>query len=334
MNRSSHWFAVAAFSTIALVSITTEFGDVGFEGDITDQKRETKWAVSAISVALGLSGLAVFANLLLKDKFVDTPMEGGMALLTCGFWASVLPAIMDPSNELATEVFPDDVGGFIVDHILIRNNNLYFFSWGAFIMSFYVLFGYLKKGVELSGAQVFSWAGLAMTSFIVMVSSVRQYDEWNCDSDNNSPDDQCKRVKLGISIGLISGVIGGVWAFLGRWMKGKFADMLDTFLSWFLFVVWIFGIIYITFGGEKAPARFLGNLYFFTWASFSLSVFMAMKSLTACMGEKDEEEEEPTAAAQSAEPKAEMSEVEGKAMKEPAEADKDEAVPQDEEVAA
>jgi len=76
------------------------------------------------------------------------------------------------------------------------------------------------------------------------------------------------------------------------------------------------------------------SLYSFTWASFSLSVVMAMKSLTACMGEKDEEEEEPTAAAQSAEPKAEMSEVEGKAMKEPAEADKDEAVPQDEEVAA
>jgi len=92
MNRSSHWFAVAAFSTIALVSITTEFGDVGFEGDITDQKRETKWAVSAISVALSLSGLAVFANLLLKDKFVDTPMEGGMVrcLLCCSCAVNLL----------------------------------------------------------------------------------------------------------------------------------------------------------------------------------------------------------------------------------------------------
>ena len=40
--------------------------------------------------------------------------------------------------------------------------------------------------------------------------------------------------RQGQAIGLIGGVIGAVWAFLGRWMKGKFANMLDTFLSWLL----------------------------------------------------------------------------------------------------
>ena len=78
-NRNTHWWMVAAFSTIALVAITSEFGDEGGkEGNITDQTKETKWAVSAISIALALSGLTVLALLRLKDKFVDTPVEGGM----------------------------------------------------------------------------------------------------------------------------------------------------------------------------------------------------------------------------------------------------------------
>ena len=73
MGRQSHWFSVAAFSTIALVAITSTF-DV----DISDQTKQIKWAVSAVSISLTFSALAVFANILVKDKFVDTPVEGGL----------------------------------------------------------------------------------------------------------------------------------------------------------------------------------------------------------------------------------------------------------------
>lgn len=77
-DRNTHWFSVAAFSTIALVSIIDEFPS---GENIKDQEKETKWAVSAVSVALIFSALAVFANLLLKEKFVGTLMEG--ALVSC-----------------------------------------------------------------------------------------------------------------------------------------------------------------------------------------------------------------------------------------------------------
>ena len=73
MGRHAHWFGVAAFSTIALVSMTSLFVD-----SIKDEPKATKWAVSAVSIALSFSSLAVFANLLLKDKFVDTSIEGGL----------------------------------------------------------------------------------------------------------------------------------------------------------------------------------------------------------------------------------------------------------------
>jgi Mg2+/citrate symporter len=70
--RLGQWFAVAAFSTIALVAMTSNFDK------IKDQKKEVKWAVSAVSIALTFSALAVFAHVLLKAKFVGTAMEGGL----------------------------------------------------------------------------------------------------------------------------------------------------------------------------------------------------------------------------------------------------------------
>ena len=72
-TRLSQWFAVAAFSTIALVSMTSNFLN-----KIKDEDRPSKWAVSAVSLTLTFSALAMFANILLKEKFVNTPMEGGL----------------------------------------------------------------------------------------------------------------------------------------------------------------------------------------------------------------------------------------------------------------
>ena len=74
-SRITHWFSVAAFSTIALVSIINNFP----EGqDITDQEDYTKWVVSAMSIGLTFSALGVFANFLLKEKFEGQLLEGGL----------------------------------------------------------------------------------------------------------------------------------------------------------------------------------------------------------------------------------------------------------------
>jgi len=320
-DRNAHWMMVAAFSTIALVSITSSFVD---DEKLKDQEKETKWAVSAISVALVFSAIAVFANFLLKEKFVGTIMEGGLAILTCGFWASVLPAIMDGDNYLAMK---PDVFGITT----MENPNLYFFSWGAFIMSFFVLYGYLQRGAKLSGYQVVSWANLAMTSFVVMVSASRLFEDLNCDNTTSLTEDRCKRTKLAVSVGVISAIVSLVYAFLGRFMEkgGKFKKMLYVLVTWVVFVLWIFGIIYICFGGVKAAAPNLGNLYFFTWGSFALSVSMAMKSLKLLMGGEDTEEAEEEAPKDDDSPK-EAPQQEDTPVIEPNEPDK----VADEEVAA
>jgi len=119
----------------------------------------------------------------------------------------------------------------------------------------------------------------------------------NCDKDQiDELDDICKRTKLAVSVGLISGVVGLAWALLGRFMDkcGKLTKLVDLVVTWLIFVMWIFGIIYICFGGEKAAAPDIGNLYFFTWGSFALSVAMAMKSLKAMLGGEEDNEDGET----------------------------------------
>jgi hypothetical protein len=48
-----------------------------FDGDISDQTKEVKWSVSAVSIALTLSSLSLLATIFLKDKFCNS-METGM----------------------------------------------------------------------------------------------------------------------------------------------------------------------------------------------------------------------------------------------------------------
>jgi preprotein translocase subunit SecE len=81
--REMQWFAVAAFTAIALVSMTRNFAD-----NINNETHEVKWAVSAVCIALTLSILAVVANFFLKDKFVGTNMETGMVRESLQFFVS------------------------------------------------------------------------------------------------------------------------------------------------------------------------------------------------------------------------------------------------------
>ena len=73
-SRHSSWFAVAAFSTVSLVALTSAIPDGVDLGDLT---KEYKWSVSAASISVALAGLAWFAHMA-KDRFVGTVTEGGL----------------------------------------------------------------------------------------------------------------------------------------------------------------------------------------------------------------------------------------------------------------
>lgn len=71
-SRHVHWVTMAASATIALIALLKDFDK------LKDQEKQVKWAASGLSIALTMAGIAVFANMLLRDKFVGTLLEGGM----------------------------------------------------------------------------------------------------------------------------------------------------------------------------------------------------------------------------------------------------------------
>jgi hypothetical protein len=254
-SRIGLWFSLGAFSTIALVAITSNLDD-----DLGDEPKEVKWSASAISVALGLAGLAVFAHVA-RDRFIGTPVEGGLAVICLGILAAALPTIMKPSNRIAV----DRDGS-------IGNANLYFFSWGAFIQAVMVMAAYLRDvhGVERRNVKfhTLNWMGLCASSFVTMVAASRIFQDFNCD---NFDSDFCDRTQFAISLGAISGLFSAIWLPCGA----RLPAIVDGFLGICMLVLWVFGVAYITFGGNKAPAFDLGNLYFATWISFMLACRLA-----------------------------------------------------------
>lgn len=78
--RLVQWFAAAAFSTIALVALTSNL-----EGQLRDETSEVRWAVAAVSITVTCAALAVLASLLLQGaSFVGTALEGGLVRARAG----------------------------------------------------------------------------------------------------------------------------------------------------------------------------------------------------------------------------------------------------------
>ena len=72
-GRHVYWSMTAVCSTVALTAIVTSFDD-----NVSDEGQQQKWAVSAISIVMGVSWISVFANILMKSKFDNTMVEGLM----------------------------------------------------------------------------------------------------------------------------------------------------------------------------------------------------------------------------------------------------------------
>jgi hypothetical protein len=216
------------------------------------------------------------------------------SIFTVGFWTAGLPAIMNPDNNLAVDSYAGGVSNF----------NLYFFSWGAFLLSFMVFFDCVsipfieapmaddQHATERRCSRT-SWAGLMATSFVVMVASSRLYQDLDCDMDvptsNGSSiltdlDANCDRTKFAVALGTVSATTGLVWLVATIFLlKGPLGSKVDFGLVWLLLIFWTCGVVFLTFDQTKSPGRNLGNLYFFTWGSWALNVFMAMASLQNVM---------------------------------------------------
>lgn len=278
------WFLTAVFTTVALASLTSTISDIG------DEESETKWAVSGVSLLLIFSTCAVFAHLFLREKFAETHIEGVLTLLTFGFWAAVLPGIMDGDHHLANASF--EVAQE-VEFDGIVNPNLFFSSWIAFLLSFIMFFRFLKKHLgscddESKYCCDKAWSGLLVASFVAMIAASRHRDDLPCDDfDSGDLDARCKRTHLAIAVGVISTVVCLLWMWGSKMFDKDLGVRINFVLVWILIAMWTTTVRYTNFpldNSVKRPATSLGNLYFFTWGSFFMAVFMGTDGVRDLFG--------------------------------------------------
>jgi len=198
---------------------------------------------------------------------VGTKVEGALCVLLVIFWVALVAVVTDSRQGLAV----DNVGA-------VDNGNLYYFSWAGFVCSILLLTSYLQDafGINVAGElrnrspRLSLWSAHLATSIVVMGSSANFYDS-TCGLGN---DDKCSRAVFGIVYGAIA-TLGAV-SIVGLKIATSRAPFLVEILIGFILVVLCgFGVAFIT--SQKGPGAELGNLYYFTWASF-LTAFMLLAS--------------------------------------------------------
>jgi hypothetical protein len=235
-------------------------------------------ACSAVSFVVSL--FVVIAHFLPVTAvlFVGTIIEGATCVVLLAFWTAVVSLITEASAGL---ISPEDPTGEV------QNANLYYFSWAGFFTIALVTVDYCRAAFGIDAADTLRnhaprlalWSGLGCAAVVVMGSSARILKndctyEFEYDDFRNV---YCARTRYGVSIGTL-GLASSIGIIYMK-VKGISSLSIESALSLFLTILNTCGVAYIT--AASGPGATIGNMYYFSWVLFLLSVFI----LFNCYGE-------------------------------------------------
>lgn len=258
LNRFNGWVAVLAFSCVVVGTLIQD-PEINLYRDSND-----KYVISTSSIAIGLSFFALIGYLF-TDKLVGGIFEASMGTVVFALWCGAISLVMNPNNELA-------VIRRGVNHS-VRNTNLYFFTWAAFLSSAYVLASvsqqYRLVDIQTAQTSLVRWYLFLIASVVVLGSSTKLKD-LTCATGFGYDDDLCRTTKYGISLGVVSAglaIIPIIWSHLA-----KMNLIVEGIIGVIVTVFYSLGAAYIT--TVDGPGSEIGNLYFATWFGFGLAVFL------------------------------------------------------------
>lgn len=167
------------------------------------------------------------------------------------------------------------------DENAVHLGNAYYFSWGSFgvavalfssFVNSYLHLDIIQELRERSTSFVY-WIALLTSSLVVLGSSSDIYNR-SCDVDNK-PQPYCGRTIYGIVIGL-AGTLFSLLIVAMKVSTGTSPFLLEVGLTVLMALAYVFGVGLIT--DVEGPGAPLGNLYYFTWISFGL-VLWILKNL-------------------------------------------------------
>mmetsp|Transcript_8218 Transcript_8218/g.14469 ORF Transcript_8218/g.14469 Transcript_8218/m.14469 type:complete len:826 (+) Transcript_8218:118-2595(+) len=160
----------------------------------------------------------------------------------------------------------------------IRMANLYYFSWGAIVMSATILLSYAQQSPmlrhEKKSSVVVIWGANVKVCMVILGSSLHVWHNIDCSADEEEGQASfCNRTKCAIGIGA-TGIICG-WTVLisriiGCPITTKVRSYAETYISVFLIIIFGVGIALIT--GIGGPGQSVGDLFYSSWLSFAISL--------------------------------------------------------------
>ena len=262
--RFPGWVGLFAFSVIAMIAVL-------FENHSSSAAYTWSIIVTVLSTAFGVGGVAGY--LFQRGLFMSQLPEHAAAGLSIVTWGLGLPVIMHPKHGIA------------IDQRVIVNANLYLSSWACFCCCLFLV-GSLAK--EMFGVNIMEQTsgkkakiyGLVASSLVVMGSSVRVFKSFNCGSEVMNSVQECRQTKAAISIGVVAFFISVAWTYAAH--VNLEHVQYEFYGSSVLLGMWVFGLAFITFG--DGPGSSIGNLYFATWISLVLVIFLFADTLRAYFG--------------------------------------------------
>mmetsp|Transcript_4201 Transcript_4201/g.8757 ORF Transcript_4201/g.8757 Transcript_4201/m.8757 type:complete len:323 (-) Transcript_4201:47-1015(-) len=285
----------ASWVFFLMCSVITLKASVEVRNDMSDPNAASHWAVTCSAITFTVTALVALLHLApaYSALIIGSKIEGLIILILAGFWAATVSIVSNTTNELGT---------VRSDSNEVQNGNLYYFSWAGFATSIQLIVSYLKSsfGIDVleevngRGARLMHWAGMLTASLVVMGSSARILNE-DCNvTERQFSDSYCARTKMGVSLGTIG--VGFAIVVVGMKLLRKTPPFtLEFSLACILTLLNAFGVAYIT--SNSGPGRAIGNLYYSSWISFLLAVFLAVD----CFNKTSKKPEGSTATASKAE---------------------------------
>ena len=155
-------------------------------------------------------------------RLIGGMFEAINGLIVLALWCAGIAVAQRPNNSLAITTFPG------IKTELIRNPNLYFFSWGSFISAVFIMSSLLQEwrvvDVQVVPKKLMKWYLLLTSSIIVLGAGSNQKNN-TCssvclDGTFNCLDTKlCNRTEFAVAVGVVGAgfsLIPITWSLCGE----------------------------------------------------------------------------------------------------------------------